>query len=137
MKASIVASTLALFGSTLAFPTTTATTTQQLFTINLANDVSGASAIRSFSINSGANRFSTLFAGTALQKDGRIKATSVQNINPVGGRVSCIIQDPSGLIIPAGKVERINDQITFVDLDGDNTKAKETDVSDFTITCMI
>lgn len=137
MKASIVASILALSSSALAFPTTTATTTQQLFTINLANDVSGANAIRSVVVNSGANKFSTLFAGTALQKDGRIKATSVQNVNPVGGRVSCIIQDPSGLIIPAGKAERINDQTTFVDLDGDKNKAKETDVGDFTITCTI
>ena len=133
----MIASTLVLFGSAIAFPTTTATTTQQLFTINLANDVSGANAINSVVINSGANKFSAIFAGTALQKDGRIKATSVQNVNPVGGRVSCIIEDPSGVIIPAGKSKHINDQVTFVDLDGDNTKAKETDVSDFTITCML
>lgn len=137
MKASIIASTIALFGSALAFPTTAPPTTQGLFTISLANDVSGANSIRSVVINSGANKFSTLFAGTALQKDGRIKATSVQNVNPAGRKVSCIIEDPSGVIIPAGRAERINDQTTFVDLDGDNTKAKETDVSDFTITCRI
>lgn len=133
MKASIIASTLSLSGA-LAFPTLT-TRTQTLFTIQLANDVSGANAIRSVVVNSGANTFSTLFANTALTKDGRVKATSVQNVNPQGGNVLCIIQDPSGLIIPAGEVERINDQVTFVDLDGDETAARETDVSDFTITC--
>lgn len=137
MKASTIASSIALFGSALAFPTIPLPAPQQLFTINLANDVSGANAIRSVLINSGANTFSNLFAHTALQKDGRIKATSVQNISPLGSQVSCIIEDPSGLTIPAGMAERINDQTTFVDLDGDNTKAIETDVTDFTITCSI
>ncbi|KAJ4326271.1 hypothetical protein N0V94_000218 [Neodidymelliopsis sp. IMI 364377] len=134
MKASVIASSLFLSGA-FAFPTIAARAPQQWFTINLANDVSGGNAIRSVVVNSGANKFSTLFANSAVQKNGRIIATSVQNINPIGGNVLCVIQDPSGLIIPTGQVERINDQVTFVDLDGDATKAKETDVSDFTITC--
>jgi hypothetical protein len=135
MKASIMSS-IFLSGSAFAVPTLlTRAAPQHWFTVNLANDVSGANAIRSVEVNSGANKFSDVFAHTALQKDGRIVATSIQNVNPVGGAVLCIIQDPSGVAIPVGQVEKINDQITFVDLDGDKTGAFETDVSDFTITC--
>lgn len=128
MKASVIASTLFLSGA-LAFPTLT-TRTQSLFTIQLANDVSGANAIRSVVVNSGPNTFSTLFANTVLVKDGRVKATSAQNVNPVGGNVLCVIKNPA-----TGDVKRINDRTTFVDLDGVEGKAIETDVSDFTITC--
>jgi hypothetical protein len=135
MKASIMIS-IFLSSSALAVPTLLAhSAPQQLFTINLSDDISGANAIRSVQVNSGANKFSKVFEHTALEKNGRIIATSVQNVNPVGGSVLCIIQDPSGVAIPAGDVKRINDQVTFVDLDGDATRALETDVSDFTITC--
>ncbi|KAF2623862.1 hypothetical protein BU25DRAFT_424541 [Macroventuria anomochaeta] len=129
MKASIIASTLAIFGSALAFPTAPQTQTQTLFTIQLTNDFSGANAIRSVAVNNTPTTFSTLFTGTILVKNGAVIATSVQNVNPQGN-AQCVIKNAVG-----AEVGRINNQKTFLDLDGDVTKAVETDVSAFTITC--
>lgn len=131
MHATLLFSTLTLLSASLttALPSLTPRT-QQFFTINLSNDVSGANAIRSVVVNSGAVSFSTLFANTALQRDGRIIATSVQNVMPVGGSVECVIKG-----FKDGGVKEINDRVTFVDLDGVEGGSVETDVSDLSITC--
>lgn len=130
MKASIIASTLALFGSAIAFPG--AAPPVPLSTIQLANDVSGANAIRSLPANGVANTFSVLFANTVLVKGGQVKATSVQNVAPQGVNVNCVVRNAAGA--PIGT---INNQKTFLDLDGVEGSAVETDVSAFTITCTL
>ena len=94
MKASIIASTLALASSALAYP--------------------GAAPP----------------ANTALVKDGAIKATSLQNVSPGGANINCIVNKADGSFLG-----NINNQATFLDLDGVADKAVETDVSAFTIKC--
>lgn len=128
MKASIIASTLALAGSAFAFPGAAAPA--PLATIQLANDFSGANAIRSVPANGVANTFANVFAGTVLVKDGVVKATSVQNVAPQGPFINCVIANAAGDI-----VGEINNQKTFLDIDGDANKVVETDVSAFTIKC--
>lgn len=128
MKASIIASTLALAGSAFAFPG--AAPPAPLATVQLANDVSGANAIRSVPANGIANTFANVFAGTVLVKDGQVKATSIQNVAPQGPFINCVIQNAAG-----ATVGEINNQKTFLDLDGVEGKAVETNVSAFTIKC--
>ncbi|KAF3010076.1 hypothetical protein E8E13_011591 [Curvularia kusanoi] len=128
MKASIVASTLALASSALAYPG--AAPPAPLFTIQIANDVSGANAIRSVPAVGVANTFLNVFANTVLVKDGVIKATSLQNVAPGGASINCVVNKPDGSFLG-----NINSQTTFLDLDGVEGKAVETDVSAFTIKC--
>jgi hypothetical protein len=128
MKASIIASTLALAGSAFAFPG--AAPPAPLSTIQLTNDFTGANAIRSVPANGVANTLANVFVGSVLVKDGQVKATSVQNIAPQGPFINCVVQNAAGVT-----VGEINNQKTFLDLDGDKDKAVETDVSAFTIKC--
>ncbi|KAJ4991505.1 hypothetical protein SVAN01_02886 [Stagonosporopsis vannaccii] len=128
MKASIITSTVALFGTALAYPSPAPS--GALFTIQLANDISGANAIRSVPANGVANTFINVFANTVLVKDGAIKATSLQNVAPGGANVNCVVRT-GGLEF----VGEINNQKTFLDLDGVAGRAEEKDVSNFTITC--
>lgn len=128
MKASIIASTLALASSALAYPG--AAPPAPLFTLQLANDMSGANAIRSVPADGIANTFLNVFANTVLVKDGTIKATSLQNVAPSGANINCVVNNAVGAL-----VGNINNQKTFLDLDGVEGKAVETDVSAFTIKC--
>lgn len=128
MKVSIIASTLALAGSAFAYPGAAAPA--PLFTVQLANDISGANAIRSVPANGVANTFLNVFANTVLVKDSATKATSLQNVAPGGANINCVINKADGTF-----VGNINNQKTFLDLDGVDGKAVETDVSAFTIKC--
>jgi hypothetical protein len=136
MKASIIASAIALFASsavatplTAARSASAAASPSQLFTFSLTNDITGASAATSVPINGGAFVLRDLFPwATNLIKDGKLIATSAQNINPAVQNVFCIFSGN-------GKVIKINDKITFADLDGVQDKALQTDVSQFTIQC--
>lgn len=128
MKASIIAPILALASSALAYPG--AAPPAPLFTIQLANDISGANAIRSVPANGAAQTFINVFANTVLVKEGAIKATSLQNVAPGGANVNCVVRNGGNV-----RVGEINNQKTFLDLDGVEGRAVETDVSYFTITC--
>jgi hypothetical protein len=134
MKASIIASTLALFSGALATPLTAARSAgtfvpAQQFTFSLTNDQTGANAASSVAINAGPVTLGALFPwANNLLKNGRLLATSAQNINPAVQNVFCIISGN-------GRVIKINDKITFADLDGQAGKAVPIDVTDFTIQC--
>ncbi|CAO2650199.1 Nn.00g014910.m01.CDS01 [Neocucurbitaria sp. VM-36] len=130
MKASIIASTVALFSGALAVPTLSARQAPQFFTFSLSNDITGANAARSVVVNGGPVTLGGLFTWSPLVKDGRVIATSAQNLNPVGGAVLCVFTDPA-----TGKVFRLNDKVTFADLDGNDQAAVQTDVTDFTFQC--
>ncbi|KAF1931263.1 uncharacterized protein M421DRAFT_90338 [Didymella exigua CBS 183.55] len=128
MKASIIASTLALASSALAYPGAAPPT--PLFTIQLANDISGANAIRSVPANGIANTFINVFANTVLVKGGVIMATSLQNVAPGGTNINCVVNKADGTF-----VGNVNNQKTFLDLDGIEGRAVEVDASAFTIKC--
>jgi hypothetical protein len=128
MKASIIASTLALASSALAYPG--AAPPVPWFSVQLANDVSGGNAIRAVQAVGVARTFLDVFANTVLVKDGAIKATSLQNVAPGGANINCIVNKADGTFLG-----NINNQATFLDLDGVADKAVETDVSAFTIKC--
>lgn len=117
-----------LFAVALAAPAKQAR--QNLPTLNFAvsNDVSGAQVGSSILADGNAVTFIHDFAGTALDRDGRIIATSMQSTSN-GAGIFCIISDGEG-----NQVGLLNEQTTFVDLDGQEG-AVETDVSDFTILC--
>ncbi|KAH7082727.1 hypothetical protein BKA63DRAFT_136972 [Paraphoma chrysanthemicola] len=130
MKASIITSSVALFTSALAAPLASASG-PVYFTFSLANDMSGANAATSVQINAAPVTLGSIFPwATNLRKDGKLIATSAQNINPAVQNVFCIFTNPIN-----GAVIRINDKITFADLDGNRDKAVETDVTNFTIQC--
>jgi uncharacterized cupredoxin-like copper-binding protein len=133
MKSSTIFSTLALFSAALATPLTAARSASaspsQLFTFSLTNDITGASATSSVQINAGPVALSAIFPwATNLLKNGKLVATSAQNVNPAVQNVFCIFEGN-------GQVIRINDKTTFADLDGVVGKAVEVDVSAFTIQC--
>jgi hypothetical protein len=131
MKASIIASTLALFSGALAAPFAGPAVPATLFTFSLANDISGANAATSVTINAGPVTLGAIFPWASnLRKDGKLIATSAQNINPAVQNVFCIFKNPAN-----GAVIKINDKITFADLDGNAGRAVETDVTNFTIEC--
>jgi len=137
MKASTIASTLAIFSAALAAPAPAPApqsgtpSTTEFFTFSLINDQTGASASRWIQINAPQPFvLGQIFSGaTNLIKNGKLTATSAQNIRPGVQDVFCIFKTPSGQVI------RINDEVTNADLDGNPGKAIETDVSLFTIEC--
>ena len=92
--------------------------------------LSGGNAIRAVQAVGVARTFLDVFANTVLVKDGAIKATSLQNVAPGGANINCIVNKADGTFLG-----NINNQATFLDLDGVADKAVETDVSAFTIKC--
>ncbi|KAH7383899.1 hypothetical protein BKA66DRAFT_463015 [Pyrenochaeta sp. MPI-SDFR-AT-0127] len=129
MKGSI-ATIATLFASALAAPALLARQEPQYFTFSLSNDITGANAARSVLVNGEPVTLGWLFSWSPLVKEGRVIATSAQNINPVGGAVLCIFTDPA-----TGNVFRLNDQVTFANLDNNPDAAVETDVTNFTFQC--
>lgn len=127
----ILATAAALFTSALATPTLSSRQAPQFFTFSLSDDITGTSAARSVVVNAGPVRLGDLFSWSPLVKNGRVIATSAQNLNPTGGAVKCVFIDPK---VPDAAI-RLNDQVTFANLDGNDAAAIETDVSDFTFQC--
>jgi hypothetical protein len=130
MKASIILPTIALlFSSAIATPIPGAAAPAVLFTFSLTNDQSGASATSSVVVNSGPVTLGAIFPWAAnLRQTGQLVATSAQNVNPAVKNVACVIKGN-------GRVIKINDKITFADLDGNAGKAVPTVVENFTIEC--
>lgn len=118
----------ALFAAVLAAPARQIRQELPSLKISLSNDNSGAQAATSILADGNAIVFKDEFAGTVLESDGAIIATSIQSTTN-GAGIFCIIKDGEG-----SQVGLLNEQTTFVDLDGQET-AVETDVSDFTILC--
>lgn len=120
-----------LLASALAGPalSTRQTTVPTSTTISLANDFTGANAPSAVDINAGPIPLGALFQGTALDQGGRIIATSAQ-LTTIIANVFCIVNNPV-MTLNA----RLNDKITFADLDGNAGAAVPTDVTDFTIEC--
>ena len=58
------------------------------------------------------------------------QTNSLQNVSPGGANINCIVNKADGSFLG-----NINNQATFLDLDGVADKAVETDVSAFTIKC--
>ncbi|KAL1610128.1 hypothetical protein SLS60_001793 [Paraconiothyrium brasiliense] len=117
-----------IFAAALAAPTKQARQTLPTLSFAVSNDVSGANVGSSILADGNAVTFLHDFAGTALDRNGRIIATSIQSTSN-GAGIFCIIRDGEGK-----QVGLLNEQKTFVDLDGQEG-AVETDVSDFTILC--
>jgi hypothetical protein len=124
MKASIILPTIALFGSALAIPAPAL-----LFTFSLSNDITGASATSSVVVNAGPVALNAIFPWASnLRQNGHLIASSAQNVNPAVKNVACVFKGN-------GRVIKINDKITFADLDGNVGKAVPIDVDAFTIEC--
>lgn len=119
---------ITLFAAALAAPAKQARQTLPTLNFAVSNDVSGAQVGSSILADGNAVTFIHDFAGTALDRDGRIIATSMQSTSN-GAGIFCIISDGED-----NQVGLLNEQTTFVDLDGQEG-AVETDVSDFTILC--
>lgn len=140
MKITLTTTTLTLlltptltFG--LALPNIRPSNTYPLSTLQLSNDLSGANAVRSLPANGVPVTFLTLFAGTALirqEEDGELglKATSLQNVAP-GSRVRCVVRTAGGEVV----VGVLDEETTWVDLDGDSERSVETDVGGWTVGC--
>ncbi|EUC31302.1 hypothetical protein COCCADRAFT_38550 [Bipolaris zeicola 26-R-13] len=132
MKASMIISSAALFfAGALAAPAT-ARSASTVFTVQLANDLSGKNANADVPVNGGARTFGQLFGAAFGPK---VLATSIQAVSPGAGgnNVQCVLIDPAA---PAFGVV-LNSWNTFVDLDGNVDKAIETDVTAFTIECFL
>ncbi|KAL5410889.1 hypothetical protein PMIN06_002454 [Paraphaeosphaeria minitans] len=117
-----------LFATALAAPAKQARQTLPTLNFAVSNDVSGANVGSSILADGTALPFNHVFAGTALDRDGAIIATSMQSTSN-GAGIFCIVTDGQGI-----QVGLLNEQSTFVDLDGQEG-AVETDVGDFTILC--
>ncbi|KAK7185631.1 hypothetical protein DPSP01_007499 [Paraphaeosphaeria sporulosa] len=117
-----------VIAAALAAPAKQARQTLPTLNFNVANDVSGANVGSSILSDGTALTFSHIFAGTALDLDGTIIATSMQSTSN-GAGIFCIVADGEG-----NQVGLLNERSTFVDLDGQEG-AFETDVSEFTILC--
>ncbi|KAF2439610.1 hypothetical protein P171DRAFT_525451 [Karstenula rhodostoma CBS 690.94] len=117
-----------LFAAALAAPAKQARQSLPTLNFSVANDVSGANVGSSIIADGTALTFSHVFAGTALQRESAIIATSIQSTSN-GAGIFCIVSDGKG-----NNVGLLNEQSTFVDLDGQED-AVETDVSDFTLLC--
>ncbi|KAF2845265.1 hypothetical protein T440DRAFT_472771 [Plenodomus tracheiphilus IPT5] len=130
------ASTFLTSGAVIFCATSSATacadneSTNIAFNVSLSDDLTGENAIKPVQVNKGAVTLGSLFAG---QAGDRIFATSLQAVNPGvgGGNVLCIIIDP----LNPKTALRLNAQTTFVNLDGDEGAATQTDVTDFTVAC--
>ncbi|OAL45488.1 hypothetical protein IQ07DRAFT_591297 [Pyrenochaeta sp. DS3sAY3a] len=135
MKASIIASAATLFASALAAPTVSARqAASNVFVLKLTNDITGASDTTGVIVNAGPITFSELFWWSPnLLQNGRVVATSAENLNPgqVAG-VLCIITDTTNNIVTP-----INERVTFVQVDNNAEAAIPTDVSNFTIECQL
>ncbi|KAF2133822.1 hypothetical protein P153DRAFT_362882 [Dothidotthia symphoricarpi CBS 119687] len=124
--------TLAILSGAFALPTLSTReikASQELFTFALTNDLSGSSAATSIPINVDPVTLGSLF----FDPSGRVFATSAQNLNPSGEGVACFIVNPAS----PDAVIRFNDKMTFVDLDNNKDVAIQTDVTDFTIQCVL
>jgi hypothetical protein len=124
MKASIIAT---LITSALAAPSLIARQADT-FTFSVSNDITGTNIPRSVLADGGSYSFGSIFAGSNLVKNGRVIATSAQNLMPNGSGIECVIN-------AAGVGLRLDDQNTFAQLDGNYDAAVETDVTDFSIRC--
>lgn len=99
-------------------------------TIQFANDQTGHNANVAVVANGNQNYVSTLFAGTSIDINGRIIATSAQLTQFVQG-TNCVVA--SGLTAIAD----LTTDHTFADLDGNPNAAVPTDVTGDTIVCHI
>ncbi|OSS43990.1 hypothetical protein B5807_11388 [Epicoccum nigrum] len=134
MKTPLLTSSLTLLLLTtsttaLAFPNIRPLNTYPLATLQLANDLTGANALRSLPANGAPTTLAALFAGSALVRNGALKATSLQNVAP-GVAVRCVLRRPGG-----EEVGSVSEQVTWLDLDGDKEGAREVDVAAWTVAC--
>lgn len=117
-----------LFAAAMAAPARKARQDYPSISFSLIDDVSGANVGSSILADGNAITFYDEFAGTALDIEGQIWATSLQSTTN-GAGIVCTISDGEG-----NQVGLLSEQSTFVDLDGEDT-AVEIDVSEFTLVC--
>lgn len=136
MKASIIASILALSTSALASPLLARedlpvkTLPVSLFTFSITNDKTGVTAASSVAIGSAPKSFKDLFYPWApLIREDMIIATSAMNLNSAVAGVKCTIKG-------WGREMELSERMTFAELDNAPGEAKETDVTGFTIACV-
>jgi hypothetical protein len=121
-----IAAVFAVFAtSILAAPATFPTVT-----IQFSNDQTGANADVKVTANGNPNAVSTLFAGTSINKGGRIIATSAQLTQFVQGTF-CVVKAGNTVIA------NLNTDKTFADLDGNHNAAIPTDVTNDVIICEV
>ena len=130
MKTTLITTSLLLSTTNaLALPNKRPANTYPLATLQLANDLTGANAIRSLPANAVPTALAALFAGSALVQNGVLKATSLQNVAP-GAGVTCTVRKAGGEVVGS-----VSAQTTWVDLDGVRERAVETDVAGWTVGC--
>lgn len=117
-----------LFTAVLAAPTKKTRQEYPVLSFTVSNDDSGAHSSSSILADGNAVTFYHDFAGTAIDSDDTIWATSIQATSNAAGIV-CTVSDYDG-----NQVGLLTEQSTFVDLDGQDT-AVVTDVSAFTLVC--
>lgn len=102
------------------------------FTYSVSNDVSGAHASATFFTDGHVRRVHDQFAGTALDRNGTIIATSAQSLTHLPAGIACQVYNTGG----QDTVGEFTETTTYLDLDG-QPKAVETDVTGFLIRCDI
>jgi hypothetical protein len=124
---SVIVSLLA----TAAFATPSIRRDTPIIAFSVNNDVIGASVSATALSNGKPLHFRDAFANTALEKDGKIIATSAQ-LNTIIPKLACVIGISKG-----PNVGFMDAATPFLDLDGVSGAAVETDVSDLVIVCQI
>jgi hypothetical protein len=121
--------TLAVVSALLATAITAAPVTTTV-TVQLANDFTGANADVPIIANGSPNAIATLFAGTSIDNDGQILATSAQLTQFVTG-TSCVIEAGATVI------GTLNTDQMFADLDATPNVDVPIDVTGDVIICEV
>ncbi|KAF9741629.1 hypothetical protein PMIN06_010549 [Paraphaeosphaeria minitans] len=104
-------------------------------TVTVFNDVTGAHAAAGIDTSGHFRTFySDLFRSSALNRDGKIFATSIQLSFPDGPLPD---GNSCGVYGPDKTVGILDARHTYLELDGQPGKAVETDVSEFVVKCDI
>lgn len=127
---STFAAVLALFAAAASAAPAIIARDYPIVTIQFSNDQSGANADVQIVANGQQNAVSTLFAGTSIDINGQIIATSAQLVQFVSG-TSCVVGN--GLT----GIADLSADHTYGDLDGNPNTSVPTNVSGDVIVCSI
>ena len=125
------AAALALFAAVASAAPTIIARDFPTVTIQLSNDQSGANAAVPIVTDGTPTLIGSVFAGTSVDVNGEIIATSAQLTQFVQGTF-CVIENFAGTV-----VAKLNTDSTFADLDGNPNAAVPTDVTGLAIICEV
>jgi hypothetical protein len=126
-----IATALAVLAAVATAAPATQVRTLPTVTISFSNDQSGRNAAVPIVADGNPNLVGSLFAGSAIDVNGEIIATSAQLTQFVQGTF-CVIENFAGTV-----VAKLNTDATFADLDGNPNAAVPTDVTGLTIICEV